>query len=129
MAEMTRDINPEADIRTFPAGIDEGNIDAFLDGVDLFVDGFDFFVPDIRAKVFRRCAELRIPAITAGPVGFGTCYLVFLPGGMTFEEYFRLEGLPKERQYARFLLGLAPKALHRDRSEERRIGTGCVSTC
>src|SRR3546814_11788146 len=33
---------------------------------------------------------------------------------MTFEEYFRLEGLPKERQYARFLLRLAPKGLHRD---------------
>ncbi len=113
MAGMAKDINPALDLQTFGDGVTEANIDAFLDGVDLFVDGFDFFVPDIRAKVFRRCAERGIPAITAGPIGFGTSYIVFLPGRMTFEEYFRIEGLPKERQYARFLLGLTPKGLHR----------------
>lgn len=113
MAEMARDINPELDIKTFDDGIQDANIEAFLKDVDLFVDGFDFFVPEIRAKVFRRCGELGIPAITAGPIGFGTCYITFLPGQMTFEEYFRMEGLPKEQQYARFLVGLAPKALHR----------------
>jgi len=114
MAQMAEDINPQLDIKAFPEGINEANIDAFLKDVDLFVDGFDFFVPDIRAKVFRRCAELGIPAITAGPIGFGTSYIVFLPGRMTFEQYFRMEGLPKEPQYARFLLGLTPKGLHRD---------------
>jgi molybdopterin/thiamine biosynthesis adenylyltransferase/nitroreductase len=113
MAEMARDINPQLDICSFGEGLTEANIDAFLKGVDLFVDGFDFFVPDIRARVFRRCAELGIPAITAGPIGFGTSYIVFLPGRMTFEQYFRLEGMPKERQYARFLLGLTPMGLHR----------------
>ena len=113
MAGMAKDINPALDLKTFGDGVTEANIDAFLDRVDLFVDGFDFFVPDIRARVFRRCAELGIPAITAGPIGFGTSYIVFLPERMTFEEYFRIEGLPKERQYARFLLGLTPKGLHR----------------
>jgi sulfur-carrier protein adenylyltransferase/sulfurtransferase len=113
MAEMARDINPTLDINSFDQGIRDDNIDAFLDGVDLFVDGFDFFVPEIRSKVFRRCSELKIPAITAGPIGFGTCYIVFLPGKMTFEEYFRMEGRPLEAQYARFLLGLAPMGLHR----------------
>ena len=49
MAEMARDVNPSLEIRSFPEGINESNIDAFLAGVDLFVDGFDFFVPDIRA--------------------------------------------------------------------------------
>ena len=113
MAAMARDINPELDIATFDDGVHDGNIDAFLQDVDLFVDGFDFFVPEIRSKVFRRCSERGIPAVTAGPIGFGTCYLVFMPGGMTFEEYFRMEGLPKEQQYARFLLGVAPLGLHR----------------
>jgi len=110
---MARDINPLLDIKTFDEGVNDANVDAFLDGVDLFVDGLDFFAPDIRSKVFRRCSERRIPAITAGPIGFGTCYIVFMPGKMTFEEYFRMEGLPKDKQYARFLLGLAPKGLHR----------------
>jgi hypothetical protein len=113
MAAMARDINPELDIREFPAGIDDSNIDAFLDGVDLFVDGFDFFVLDMRAKVFARCAELGIPAITAAPLGMGTAFLVFMPGGMTFEEYFRLRGLPMQQQYVNFFMGLVPASLQR----------------
>ncbi|ADE16304.1 UBA/THIF-type NAD/FAD binding protein [Nitrosococcus halophilus Nc 4] len=113
VAQMARDINPELDLTLFPAGINQDNIDAFLKDADLFVDGFDFFVLDMRAQVFARCAELGIPAITAAPIGMGTAYLVFMPGHMTFEEYFRLEGLPIEQQYVNFLVGLAPKAFHR----------------
>lgn len=113
LERMAKDINPEIDIRSFPAGIDESNIDAFLEGVDLFVDGFDFFVLDIRAKVFARCAERGIPAITAAPLGMGTAYLIFMPGGMTFEEYFRLSGLTEQQQYVNFFMGLVPKGLQR----------------
>lgn len=111
LAQLARDINPEVNVTAFPHGVDEHNIDRFLDGVDLFIDGFDFFALDIRAKVFARCAALGIPAITAAPLGMGAAYLVFMPGGMTFEQYFRLEGLPPERQYANFFMGLAPKRL------------------
>jgi molybdopterin/thiamine biosynthesis adenylyltransferase/nitroreductase len=113
MAGMARDINPTAEIRRFPDGINDANIDEFLDGVDLFIDGFDFFVLDVRAKVFARCAELGIPAITAGPIGMGTAYIVFMPGGMTFEQYFGLEGQPIEQQYVNFLVGLTPRGMHR----------------
>ena len=45
--------------------------EALADGADLFIDGFDFFVLDIRRKVFARCGELGIPALTAAPVGMG----------------------------------------------------------
>ncbi len=110
---MAKGINPQADVRAFENGIGEANIDAFLEGVDLFVDGFDFFVLDVRSRVFARCAELGIPAITAAPLGMGTAWLIFEPGGMTFEEYFRLEGLPAEKQYVNFALGVAPKGFHR----------------
>ncbi|ABA58456.1 Dinucleotide-utilizing enzymes involved in molybdopterin and thiamine biosynthesis family 1 [Nitrosococcus oceani ATCC 19707] len=113
LAEIARDINPEVDLNIFNKGINRNNVDAFLEGVDLFVDGFDFFVLDRRAHVFARCAELGIPAITAAPIGIGTAYLVFMPGHMTFEEYFCLEGLPIEQQYVNFLAGLTPKGFHR----------------
>ncbi len=76
MARMTRDINPELRQKIFGHGVDDQNIEEFLSGVDLFVDGFDFFVQDIRRKVFKRCAELGIPAITAAPIGLGTSYLI-----------------------------------------------------
>ncbi len=112
-ARMVRDINPELRLKVFDRGIDERNLDDFLVGADVFVDGLDFFVVDTRRMVFKRCAELGIPAITAAPIGFGSCYLIFMPGGMTFEQYFRLEGLPESRQYVKFGLGLAPKGFHR----------------
>ena len=113
MAAMALDINPELDIRRFLHGVDENNMSDFLDGCDLFVDGLDFFVLDVRRAVFARCRQLAIPAITAAPVGMGVAYLTFTPDGMSFEEYFRLDGLPPHRQYVNFLLGLTPKGLHR----------------
>lgn len=113
MAQMTRDINPELRLKIFDHGVNDQNLDEFLSGVDLFVDGFDFFVIDIRRKVFKRCAELGIPAITAAPIGFGAGYLIFMPGGMSFEDYFRLEGLSEQQQHVNFALGLTPKGLHR----------------
>ena len=112
LEEMARAINPEVKIRRFDQGINDTNIDAFLNGVDLFIDGFDFFVLDIRAKVFQRCAELGIPTLCAAPIGMGVGFLAFDPKGMSFEQYFRLEGRPETEQYLRFLVGLVPKALH-----------------
>jgi molybdopterin/thiamine biosynthesis adenylyltransferase/nitroreductase len=113
MATMARDINPELRLRRFPEGVTIGVIDDFLDGADLFVDGFDFFALDIRSRVFARCAELGIPALTAAPIGMGAAWLAFVPGGMSFERYFRLKGHPETEQYLRFLVGLTPKGLHR----------------
>tara|TARA_B100001939_G_C16947375_1_gene620842 strand:+ start:5900 stop:7927 length:2028 start_codon:yes stop_codon:yes gene_type:complete len=113
MAEMIHAINPESEVIQFPEGVTVENVDDFLEGVDLFVDGFDFFVMDIRCEVFRRCHERGIPALTAAPVGMGTSLLAFLPGKMSFEDYFRLdEEKKREDKYVKFLIGLTPRALH-----------------
>jgi hypothetical protein len=108
---MALDINPQLDLQSFPMGIDESNVDAFLDGVDLYVDGLDFFAVKARRMVFRACAEKGIPATTAAPLGLGVSALNFLPGKMTFEEYFCLEGQPEIEQLLRFLVGLSPVQL------------------
>ncbi len=112
VSRMARDINPDLDINKFPDGITVDNMEQFLSGVDLYIDGLDFFVLDIRAKLFALCAERGIPAITAAPLGMGAAVLAFLPGQMTFEEYFQLEGRPKNEQLLRFMVGLAPAVLH-----------------
>lgn len=111
--EMARDINPELDILAFPKGVNSENLDEFLEGVDLYVDGLDFFAVDARRVVFAACAEKRIPAITAAPLGMGVALLNFLPGKMTFEEYFQLDGQLIDEQLLRFLLGLSPAMLQR----------------
>jgi molybdopterin/thiamine biosynthesis adenylyltransferase len=112
VSRMARDINPDLDIRGFPGGVTFDNMDEFLSGVDLYVDGLDFFVLDIRAKLFALCAQRGIPAITAAPLGMGAAVLAFLPGQMTFEEYFQLDGRTKNEQLLRFMVGLAPAVLH-----------------
>ncbi len=115
MAEIAKDINPEADIRSFGEGVFEHNVDAFLEGVDLYVDSLDFFALDARKLVFKKCEEKGIPVITAAPLGMGTAFLCFMPGGMTYEEYFRFEDKEtEEEQLIQFLIGLSPSMLQRD---------------
>lgn len=111
MAELALDINPELALNLFPAGINKDNLDQFLEGVDLYVDSLDFFAVGIRRAVFAACSEKNIPAITAAPLGMGAAFLCFMPGGMTFEEYFRMEGHDEKEQLIRFLLGLSPSML------------------
>ncbi|MBL4584154.1 MAG: ThiF family adenylyltransferase [Pseudomonadales bacterium] len=113
MEKMAKQINPELDIRIFEQGLTDENLNDFLDGVDIYVDALDFFALDIRRKVFARCEELGIPAITAAPIGMGAGLLAFLPGKMTFEEYFQLEGKDEQEQLIRFLVGLTPSAIQR----------------
>lgn len=113
MARMAKDVNPEADVRTFPVGVTPDNLDAFLEGVDVYVDALDFFAMDARRMVFKACAERGIPALTAAPLGMGAAFLYFKPGGMTFEQYFRVEGCSRDEQFARFIAGLSPAMLQR----------------
>lgn len=111
MKGMALDINPELEINTFPEGVNDSNVDQFLDGVDLYVDGLDFFAIKARQRVFAACTEKGIPAITAAPLGMGTSFLCFMPGLMTFEEYFQWEGQSENEQLLRFLIGLSPTGL------------------
>jgi hypothetical protein len=111
MAEMARDINPELDIRMFEQGLNADNLDAFLEGGDVYLDGLDFFVLQLRADVFARCASRGIAATTVAPLGMGAALLNFVPGGMSFDEYFGFSGQSEAMQAMRFLVGLSPAML------------------
>jgi len=113
LMEMARDINPELEIRAFPEGVTAGNVDDFLRDCHIYVDGLDFFVPGARSFTFGACARLGVPATTAAPLGMGVALLNFLPGRMSFEQYFGFEGQPEPEQMLRFLLGLSPAMLQR----------------
>ncbi len=113
LAGMARDINPDAEIRVFPGGVNAENLADFFRDVDLYVDGLDFFAFDAREQVFKYCAEHRIPAVTVAPLGMSAALLNFMPGGMSFEDYFQVAGRPELEKAVRFLVGLAPALLHR----------------
>jgi molybdopterin/thiamine biosynthesis adenylyltransferase len=113
LAAMVRDINPQVDIRVFGNGVDESNLSEFLAGADLYIDGLDFFAFAARQATFAACANSGIPAITAAPLGMGTAVLTFMPGKMSFEQYFLWGDRSDDEKALRFLVGLAPAGLHR----------------
>ncbi len=113
LARMARDINPNCEIKIFPQGVHAENLNEFMAGVDLYVDGLDFFAFQAREAMFRFCSENHIPATTVAPLGMSAALLNFMPGGMSFEAYFQLEGKPEMEKAVRFLIGLAPALLHR----------------
>ena len=114
VAQLARGINPELDLRLFSQGVTPENVDDFLREVDVYVDGLDFFALPARRMVFAKCREKGIPALTAAPLGMGTAFLYFSPTGMSFEDYFKVEGHESQEQYARFIAGLSPAMVQRD---------------
>lgn len=136
LRDMVRDINPEVDLRLFPDGVNDDNLEDFLTDVDVYVDGLDFFAFDARRKTFAACEKKGIPVVTAAPLGLGVALLVFGPGGMPFEEYFGFEGGDEMEMAIRFLVGLSPAMLQRgyvaDMSRvnlAERKGPSCIAAC
>lgn len=111
MEKMAFDINPELEISSFARGVDATNVDEFLHQVDIYVDSLDFFALEARKLVFQRCLELKIPVVTAAPLGLGCAFLCFMPGKMSYEQYFRFAGRSEQDQYILFLIGLSPAML------------------
>jgi molybdopterin/thiamine biosynthesis adenylyltransferase len=113
MAEQALSINPYLELNRFKEGINESNMDDFLNGVDVVLDGLDFFQFEIRRLLFKRAAEKGIHVITAGPMGYSSAMLVFSPQGMGFDEYFNIrDGMADEDKYLSFALGLSPRPTH-----------------
>lgn len=120
MAENLADINPDVELHLMPRGIDPDNIDEFLQGADLYMDSLDIFSLDIRRQVFARCRELKIPAVTAAPMGMGTSFLAFHPDGMSFEEFFSFGDSGFEDRVLKFIVGVSPSMQQRHYLVDRR---------
>jgi len=129
-----KDINPTASITSFTDGINEKNIATFLENIDVVIDGLDFFAVEAREMLYREAYRLNLPVVGAGPIGFSAILLIFLPGKMTWHEYFAMD-LAKNQtdKYVLFGLGNAPKATHlpyMDKkyiSLDKKIGPSCTA--
>ncbi|MFP5409347.1 MAG: ThiF family adenylyltransferase [Gammaproteobacteria bacterium] len=109
MREFALDVNPETDVRVFPAGLDANNLADYLDGVDLLIDGIDFFVNAMRPPLYRAARERGIPVVCAAPLGAGASLICFKPDGMRFEDYFGFDGCNDITMAVRFLVGMSPR--------------------
>lgn len=112
LEEQALSINPESHINVFPDGVSEENMSAFFKDVDLYLDGLDVFAPEIRRKIFAYCAEHKIPAITTAPIGMGAAMLCFMPGKMTFDEFFGMKGKSELEQTIRLISGVSTAMPH-----------------
>lgn len=113
MAEMLKDINPNAQVETYPNGINKGNVEAFLQDVDVYVDGVDFFAMEARETLYQKLEELGIPNFLAAPLGMGVAMICFKPGSMGFDQYYRFsESKTDEEKFIKLLIGLSPALLH-----------------
>ena len=111
MAKMARDINPETRVRCFSDGVTSENVEEFLGGVDVAVDGLDYFALDARSLFYRTAYRLGIPVVAAGPIGCSAALLVFLPGKMSWHQYFAMDLAKNEvDKYVLFAIGTAPRA-------------------
>ena len=122
MQRMALDINPAADVKTFREGVTANTIAAFLEGVDVVVDGLDYFAVAARDLLYRAAHERRLPVVAAGPIGASAALLVFVPGGMTWHQYFAMD-LARDviDQYVLFAIGTAPKATHMPYLDRRYV--------
>ncbi len=122
MAEMVRQINPEAELTVFAEAIGENNVDAFLEEADIYLDGVDFFQIDARQLIFKKAREKGIFAITAGPIGFGSSVQVFDPNGMSFDKYFGIKpGMTRAQRIACFGVGILPRLPDRRHMDCRQV--------
>lgn len=113
MRDLALDINPDAQIKTFGTGINENNVDDFLNRVDVFVDAVEFFEIKAHQIMINACMKRGIPAIFGVPLGFGVGVLIYTPNGMSFDDYFDLDyNAPLEQQVLKMSLGCAPAGFH-----------------
>jgi len=111
--DVLKDINPDSNITSFPQGVNEDNVDEFLDGVDIYADSLDINAMDIRILIFKKCRDKNIPIVIAGPLGMGTSFMCFDHKKINIIDYFDFkETDSKQIKVIKFLVALSPKLLH-----------------
>lgn len=122
MRAQALDINPEAEIDLYPEGVTADNVGRYLDGVDVALDGLDFTAVEARSVFYAEAYRRGIPVVAVGPVGCSAASLVFMPGGMSWQDYFALDLARNDfERYLLFILGTAPAALHMPYVDRRYV--------
>ena len=114
MKELALKINPNCDIKVYNENINRNNLEEFLKDIDLAIDSIDFFEIEARRDLFLYSHDNKIPVISAGPIGFGTAYLISMPNSPGFDEYFDTsENQSKAEKLSGFIAGLVPAMLQK----------------
>ena len=111
MKEMILDINPEASVEVYRSGVNKDNIEDFLTGTDILCDGLDIYAMKARVDIFDKAYKMRVPIMTAGPIGMGSAFIAFHPDKVGPMEYFNFKEEHSDlEKLAHFLAGLSPNS-------------------
>ncbi len=94
-------INPYLQLDLFTEGINESNIDNFLDGADILVEEVEGYYFKLRAMLHAAARNKGLYSMRCDTVGLCSPIYVFAPDGMTFEEFFdlpKLEEIPSDME-------------------------------
>lgn len=79
-------INPAIKVEIIDDGVQEHNVEAFVQDADLVIDETEFTIHAIGVMLARASRKYKVPNLMAMNIGFGTTVTAFHPEkGMTFE--------------------------------------------
>lgn len=85
-------INPEADVRIYPAGVNRDNVQDFMSRCDLALDATELSMPELGTMVCREGRRRGIAVLNVEYVGHGAQVTAFGPGSRyTFERMMGLD--------------------------------------
>jgi molybdopterin/thiamine biosynthesis adenylyltransferase len=89
VAREIQRINPDAEVKTWPDGVNPETMQSFLEGGSLVIDGVDLYEFDIKKTLYDTALKQNIPVISVPTLGFGAALAVFHPAKSPgFEEFF-----------------------------------------
>jgi tRNA A37 threonylcarbamoyladenosine dehydratase len=86
IAKELRRINPYLEVKTWNRGIDEHNIDEFLQDTDIVIDALDFFMIEIDLLLHSKCREKNIWMFTGQGAAEIFTFTSFDPKGISLAD-------------------------------------------
>lgn len=81
-------INPNLNLTVLTEGINDRNIDSFIDGTNLIIDESEYSLPQLAVMIGRRAKAHNVSILTGANVGLGANIFAFNPDGMTVDQYY-----------------------------------------
>ncbi|MFA5030028.1 MAG: ThiF family adenylyltransferase [Patescibacteria group bacterium] len=111
IAEQLKNINPYLELEVFENGINQVNVNGFLEEVDVAIDGIDFFSVDL-AKIFYQVArKKRIWVFTSQAAINILSFISFNPCGKSFDDIFCIKDEPSLKKIIRFCFPVLPEGI------------------
>ena len=97
--EMVLSIRPGASVNIFTEGVNEDNVDQFMDGADIVLDESELTKLEIGTMIARTARRLGIPDLLVMNIGFSAIATSFHPHkGKTFEDIMGIpSGMPLDQ--------------------------------